>query len=46
MISNATHNKEVLYRRDSSQVGGLMVLPTLKLGGRGAVCESRLGKIS
>ena len=34
MTSNITHNKEVLYRRDSLQVGGLTVLPTLKRGGR------------
>jgi len=29
-----TCKKEVLYRRDSSQVGGFKVLPTLKRGGR------------
>jgi hypothetical protein len=29
-----TYKKEVLYRRDSIQAGGLKVLPTLKRGGR------------
>jgi hypothetical protein len=29
------NNKEVLDRRDSLQVGGFKVLPTLKRGGRG-----------
>jgi hypothetical protein len=35
LLFNITHNKEVLNRRDSLQVGGLKVLPTLERGGRG-----------
>jgi len=31
---DVTFKKEVLYRRDSIQAGGLKVLPTLKKGGR------------
>jgi hypothetical protein len=34
-IFNIMHNKEVLYRRDSSQADGFIGLPTLERGGRG-----------